>query len=254
MLNRFIFSVQDFDSASLSMLASVIHKFSQIGEYHCAICRGTEVVGRFSIDVTQRDTGVDCCLGQQQTQVNIDLKALEMSSTQHFESQAVNRFQIVEGGYAVFHVSNGVGGYSVEVDKIGHETQAIKVFDSKELKEDDLYAATILRPGTYCITNQTTKAQAELAVAYPERGKIPKQPQAIHIQCSKDAFMPNRIQINPTEPLVFHFQIPSRIKIELTKPEDRPKPTPTQQTTTQATTAAQEQRAKKIRRQLKINV
>ena len=250
MLNRFIFSIQNFDSASLSMLSSVIHKFTQTGEYHCAIRRGTEIVGRFSIQVTEKNTDQDCCSCQQQTQANIDLKALEIPAPQHFESQATNRYQIVKDGYAVFHVSNGAGGYSIEINKIGHETKAIKVFDSKELKEDDLYTATVLRPGTYRITNQTTKTQAELTVTYPEPGKIPKQPQPIQIQCSKDAISPNKIQIHPTQPLVFHFQTPSHIKIELTKPEDKPKPSTTQ-TATQKTTAA---KTKKIRRQLKIHV
>jgi hypothetical protein len=68
-----------------------------------------------------------------------------------------------------------------------------------------------------------TKAKAELVVDYPEIGKIPKQPQATKVECSQNAITPEKIKINPTESLLFSFKAPSRIKIELLKPEDRPR-------------------------------
>ena len=97
------------------------------------------------------------------------------------------------------------------------------IFDSRKLSENDYFVATPLRPGTYNITNVGTKAKAELVVAYPEIGKIPKQPQATKVECSQNAITPGKIKINPTESLMFSFKTPSRIKIELVKPEDRPR-------------------------------
>jgi len=250
MLNRFVFSIQNFDSASLSMLSSIIHKFTQAGEYHCTVKRGDDIVGRFSIAVTDNNAETASCSCQIATQANIDLKALDLPSTQHFESQMANCFELALGGYAVFHVSNGAGGYSVEIDKIGHETKALKVFDSRQLKEDDLYAVTVLRPGKYSVLNEVTKAKAELTVAYPERGKISKQPQSIHIKCGKDTIEPNKIHINPTEPIVFHFATTSRLKLILVEPEDRPNVGPTHQ----ATQKAELKTNKKIKRRLRIRV
>jgi hypothetical protein len=68
-----------------------------------------------------------------------------------------------------------------------------------------------------------TKKKAELVVAYPEIGQIPKQPQATKVECSQNAIIPKKIKINPTESLLFSFKAPSRIKITLVKPEDRPR-------------------------------
>jgi hypothetical protein len=111
----------------------------------------------------------------------------------------------------------------VETRKAGKEASPAKVFDSRELKDDDLVVATVLQPGTYSIINATTNIRAELTVLYPEIGKIPRSPQPVSVECSQKAMAPNKIRISPTQPLIFNFKVPSRIKIEFVKPEDRPK-------------------------------
>ena len=161
------------------------------------------------------------CATEAKSQVNIDLKSLDRPVANQIDSLSSNCFQVRTGGYAVFHVSGGAGGYSVELLKTGE--QKTKVFDSKKLDENDNFIATVLRPGTYSITNIDNKTRAELVVAYPEIGKIPKQPQAVKVECTAKAITPGKIKINPTEPLLFSFKTSARIKIELTKPEDRPR-------------------------------
>ena len=116
-----------------------------------------------------------------------------------------NCFQVKTGGYIVFHLSNGAGGYAVELRKTGRESKGKIVFDSRKLNENDLFVATPLRPGTYDITNVETKKKAELVVAYPEIGQIPKQPQATKVECNQNAIIPKKIKINPTESLLFSF-------------------------------------------------
>jgi hypothetical protein len=225
MLNRFIFSEINLDSGSLGVLTSVIHKFPEEGAYNATILRGSEAVGRFSILVgesPQRTTE----LRQQQryTQIHVDLKAPDLSLAQVAENRTDNRFLLERDGYAVFHISTGAGGYRVEVYKTGKEgNNAAKAFDSRELRDDDLFVATVLRPGSYSITNVTNKARAELRVLYPEIGKIPRIPEPVSLECTQKAIEPHKIQISPTQPLIFKFQIPSRIKIELVKPDDRPR-------------------------------
>ena len=41
---------------------------------------------------------------------------------------------------------------------------------------DDLFAATVLRPGRYRVANTVTGAEAKLDVAYPELGRRPMLP------------------------------------------------------------------------------
>jgi hypothetical protein len=219
-LNPFVFSQVNLDSASLTMLTSAVHKISEAGTYDGTILRGPDIVGRFRLAVS--DSGPENCSVESRNQVNIDLKSLDLPVAYHIESQLKNCFQVRTGGYVVFHLSSGAGGYAVELRKTGTEKGATKIFDSRKLNENDHFIATPLRPGTYCVTNVGTKAKAELVVAYPEIGKIPKQPQATKVECNQTAIIPSEIKINPTEPLLFSFKVASRIKIELVKPEDRP--------------------------------
>lgn len=218
-INPFVFSQVNLDSASLTMLTSVVHKISEPGIYDGTIQRGLDIVGRFRVAVS--DLPQEKCALESKNQVNIDLKSLDLPVADHIESQQQNCFQVKTGGYIVFHLSNGAGGYAVELRKTGIESCGKVIFDSRKLNEKDHFVATPLRPGTYHIINAETKAKAELIVAYPEIGKIPKQPQATKIECTQNAITPEKIKINPTEPLLFSFKTPSRIKIELVKPEDR---------------------------------
>lgn len=223
MINRFIFSQANLDSGSLTMLTSIIHRFTELGEYHATILRGADIVGRFSIVVGDRKTPQASSTAEVQQSINIDLKRLDLPLSKHLESEEGNCFMLRSRGYAVFHVSTGVGGYIVEIRKTGTEHGGVKVFDSLELKDEDIFTATVLRPGTYSIINVNTKAKAELVVAYPEIGKIPRQPETVQIECTKNALIPDKIRINPTQGLLFRFKTNSRIKIKLIKPEDRPK-------------------------------
>jgi hypothetical protein len=257
MINRFIFTQVNLDSGSLTVLASAIHKFSQTGKYHCTVFRGPDIVGRFSIVVCETSRPKSSCCDEQQThtegfkqQINIDLKQLDLPVNQHLESQECNCFKLKTGGYAVFYISTGKGGYAVEIKKVGTKSKAKEVFDSRKLTIDDFFTATVLRPGTYSITNIYTKAVGELTVAYPEIGKIPRNPKPITVECDKNSIIPNKIRIDPTQGLVFKFKSPSRIKIELTKPEDRPRPTKTKIKQSQPLMKVSK---REIRRRLKIN-
>ena len=257
MINRYMFSQVNFDSGSLGVLASVVHKFPELGTYHGAVLRGTNIVGRFSIVVSDCPTPTATSFGELQQNVRIDLNNLDLPVSKHLESQTCNCFMLKPGGYAVFHVSTGAGGYAVEIRKTGKERGGVKVFDSRELKGEDMFTATVIRPGTYSIINMSTKAKGELVVAYPEIGKIPRQPEAVSIECTESELTPNKIRINPTQTLLFRFKTSSRIKIELVKPEDRPRPRPAptqkigEQAKMQPATAIT---TKKVIRRLRINV
>ena len=252
-LNPFVFSQVNLDSASLTMLTSAVHKISESGIYDGTIQRGSDTVGRFRLAVS--DLPPEKCTVESKNQVNIDLKSLDLPVAEHIESQSKNCYQVKVGGYVVFHLSNGAGGYSVELRKTGTECKGKVIFDSRKLNENDHFVATPLRPGTYKVINVETKAKAELVVAYPEIGKIPKQPQATKVECTQNAMTPEKIKINPTESLLFSFKSPSRIKIELVKPEDRPRVAPqkkeVQQPKKQSNPSAPNQ---KPIRNLRINV
>ena len=194
-INPFVFSQVNLDSASLTMLTSVVHKTSESGIYDGTIQRGSDTVGRFRVAVS--DSPPEKCAVESKNQVNIDLKSLDLPVADHIESQSKNCFQVRTGGYIVFHLSNGAGGYSVELRKTGTESKGKIIFDSKKLNDNDHFVATPLRPGTYKVINVETKTKAELIVAYPEVGKIPKQPQATKVECSQNAITPRKNKNKP---------------------------------------------------------
>ncbi len=244
MINRFIFSQANVDSGSLTVLASVVHKFSESGAYFGKIRRGENEVGQFKILVGESLT--------MQPSVKIDLKAIEDPLSDQSKNPECSCFNLILGGYAMFFVSTGAGGYNIEITK--PENEGKKIFDNRELTSQDLFVATLLRPGTYRITNTLTKAEAELKILYPQIGKTPRQSQSVQVECTEKAINPPKISVNPGQGVIFNFKVPSRIKVELVTPEDKPKqPSPENQASQAKTKQDAKAPQKKIMRRLSLN-
>ena len=210
-IKRHLITQTGLDSGALTMLGSVVHRFSEPGEYLVTILRDNEAVGRFQLTVEKECPAM---------QVDIDLATLHRLASEHPVGEVEKRFKVNPEGYAVFHVSRGAGGYAVVASRMGRKRES-KPFDSRELKDGDLFAATMIRPGTYSVTNVITGAKGEIVVAYPRIGKKPyRPPEPVSIYWTENALEPDRIDINPAQGQVHHFKVPSRIKIELVKPDD----------------------------------
>nr|MBA3413499.1 hypothetical protein [Actinomycetota bacterium] len=122
----------------------------------------------------------------------------------------------------VFYVSRGPGGYAVQLGSADERARA-PIFDSRELKGEDLFAATLIRPGTYALRNAATGAEGEIAVAYPKPGRgrsAALQPKSI--ECTEEAFKPASIRIRAAQGQLYRCRVPSRIQIELLEPDDGP--------------------------------
>jgi hypothetical protein len=253
MINRFIFSQMNLDSGSLTVLASVAHQFSELGEYFGEVRRGNKVVGRFKIFVGEKPVASQLSSAVMQPNVKIDLKEMELTNSQQPKDEVGNCFMLKPDGYALFLVSTGAGIYEVEIHKPDTSCGGSKIFDNRELKEKDLFVATLLRPGTYSIKNTITQAEAELVVVYPEIGKTPTRSPPVRVKTTEKAIIPQKIIINPAQGLVFSFTVPSRIKIELVKPEDRPQRVQTEKDDEQKKTRLTEKsQAPKVTRRLKL--
>jgi hypothetical protein len=214
--DRNLFSQIGLDSGSLTMLGAVTHSFREPGEYRGTV--DTEEGGRavFYISVDKDSPAA---------QVNIDLAALAQPSETGKPcgcEGSQNRFSVNPKGYAVFHVSRGTGGYHVHVRR-ARENAEERVFDSRQLDDGDIFSAVILRPGTYSVVNAHTEARAEIVVPYPQVGETPYRPPApVRVQATRGHFEPRRIELQPGQGLLFECKTPSRIRIELEKPDDGP--------------------------------
>lgn len=225
-INRNLFAQTNLDSGSLTMLGAVIHNFSEPGEYHGTVLRGRDDVGNFHLTVDKECPDM---------QVNIDLAAIDQPDSENYESKLKKRLVVNPKGYAVFHVSHGAGGYAVRVGRLDDKSKD-EPFDSRELKEGDMFAATLIRPGIYSVVNANNKVRDEIVVAYSKIKKMPsyRPSDPVSIRCTKKAIKldktkiertkkaiePGKIEIEPTQGQVYHFETPSRIRIELQKPED----------------------------------
>ncbi|MGD0330038.1 MAG: hypothetical protein ABSB40_06275 [Nitrososphaeria archaeon] len=180
--------------------------------------RGTEIVGAFYITV-EKNSPV--------AQANVDLAKLggvmaEPSKCSPDNGDSRIHFVVNPKGYVVFHVSGGSGGYHVSVEKVEEDPRK-NLFNSSKLDERDIFSAIIIRPGTYSVTNLLTKTKGDIVVAYPKIGKVAyRPPSPVRVECSREAFEPNRIELQPGQGMLYHFKAPSHIKIELLKPDDGP--------------------------------
>ena len=225
-----LFTQTSLDSGALNMLGALTHSLSEAGQYRGAVYRGTENIGAFYV-VADKNSPV--------AQANVDLATLDpsiiyapslsvdgqssgCSCDQQGASAKTTQFVVNPKGYVVFHVSAGPGGYAVMVRK-AEEDPRTKIYDSRKLSEGDIFSAAIIRPGTYSVENDLTKAKGQLTVAYPRVGKTAyRPPKPIDFHCSASAIEPVKAELQPGQGIHFHFTVPSRIKIDLLKADDGP--------------------------------
>jgi hypothetical protein len=218
-VNHHLFTQTSVDSGALTMLGTVIHRFREPGEYLGMAERGSEARS-FHVRVDAQSPAM---------QVNVDLASLgpvapdtPSCGCKHGEAGPHPTFVVNPAGYVVFHVSGGAGGYRVRVGRL--EQPKAVLFDSARLDGDDLFAVTLIRPGTYSVRNTITKARGEIVVAYPKAGKRPYQPPApVEIECTEKTLRPSKIKLEAAQGQVYRFGTPSRIAIELLEPDDGPK-------------------------------
>jgi hypothetical protein len=218
----YLFTQFGLDSGALTLLGTVVHQFTEPGEYRGAAGGPGGASTPFYLTV-DKSPAVN--------QVNIDLATLGAPAVAasgcdcETPPTASNRFSLGAHGYAVFHVSGGAGGHYVKIGRAA-AAPAAKDFDSTSLKNGDLFAATILRPGRYKVTNAHHKGakHSDLTVTYPGRGKAAFQPPpTLRVECTAAGFSSPRLELKATQGIVFTCQDPSRIVIELIEALDPPR-------------------------------
>lgn len=218
------------DSGELAMLGAVIHNFSKPGEYHGAVIKGKQTASTFHLTVDEDSPAM---------QVDVDLAAL----TQRTSGRSVTpcecedektpedapHYTVNPRGQTLFYVSQGAGGYAVQVNRVNERPI---LFDSRELQDGDLFAATLIRPGSYQLTNARAGSKGGVTVAYPTPGKTAYQPpEPVTIEVTDKGFVVagdkqknlDKLEIKAAQGQIYRIKTPSRIRLELVKPDDGPK-------------------------------
>jgi len=227
-INRQFLEQTSFDSSSPGELGVVVHQFDRPGEYVVTCREGKEIIDERRLSVT--DEPLKAAPGPNQVAINFgrNLRGFASSRTGQSEgAQAREQDQrqvLAANGFATFSTSDTSGDYEVTVELADGKGKKRELFNNRRLESNDTFAVTLVRPGKYSVENTIAKAKGEITVAYP---KIEKRryrpPSPISVQCTKRGFEPSSVDLKPAQGIIFRFDIPSRIKIDLVKPDDGPK-------------------------------
>lgn len=223
--DRHLFTQIGLDSGSLTMLGTLVHGFTEPGEYRCALHAGPEVKAVFIVHADPESSNASA---------TVDLAALVGGTAPPSadadcgcegspeKAAAIPRVVVNPRGHVVFRVGSGAGQFYVHARRTASPTED-KGYDTRAMVDGDTFAAVLLRPGTYAMTNALAKAKGEIVVDYPplkERHYKPTEP--VRVTCDARGFSPASVRIGPGQGVIFESRTASRIAITLSKADDGP--------------------------------
>jgi hypothetical protein len=201
-INRLLLVNPALDSGAIAVRGTVFHVFAESGDHDVTILRDGRVTGRFTVAV-QPEGAVP--------QVNVDLAGLAAGADRSGNITA--HYAIREGGVMGFAVGLGVGRYAVV---IGHTAGggSRTVLDSRgQLPAGDLFAVTLITPGTYRATNLNTQARLPITVAMPGRGEPYSPARPTLVRAGDHGFDPAAAHILAGQSIVFLAETPARFLV-----------------------------------------
>jgi hypothetical protein len=218
LVNRQLLEQTTWDSGTPSGTAAVVHRFRSPGDYFATAILDDQVVGEVELAVLDRPGGQE--VEGPPLSTRVDLSWVRRSLLNRLRATQGERALVALGGHVLFSNTEQATGYAVTVTKPEEPDAA---FDTRQLGEDDLFAVTMVRPGTYTVSNTLTGSEGRVTVAYPTIGERPyRPPDPASVVCRADGFDPQSVDLQPAQGLVFHFEVPSRIVITLAEPDDGP--------------------------------
>jgi hypothetical protein len=209
----------EHDSASPSGLCAVYHKCRDVGEYVCEFLRNDEPIGRVFVKVGEEQDGAK----RLPSELKFDKHRLvsRYGKRQGIDT-AAEQYEIAQAGYVRFSSSRSRDDYTIVMTNSSNPAATV-VFDSRRLDAGDIFAAVLIRPGKYTISNTLSGSRGEIIVAYPVVGKEPYRPPVrLSVDSDRGGFSQTQISLKPAQELSVQIKVPSRITIELTEADDGP--------------------------------
>ncbi|MDQ5824866.1 MAG: hypothetical protein M3441_11780 [Chloroflexota bacterium] len=209
-LNRAVFTQKALDSGALTVLATLFHRFPERGNYDLFVQRRQEVIHRSNIRVVAENAP---------NQINVDLASLAESGADR-DCPPEEGYTLAVGGVMGFYASQGTGQYSVRIEEITSREKRTLLDSNEAVPEGGLFAVTLVRPGTYRVANADARGEGEIRVRLPKEEKF-RVDQPTLVECGRDGFKPKRLDMFAGQSVVFNCTTRCRIRVELTKPEER---------------------------------
>ena len=188
------------------MLAMVLHQFSSPGRYRASISsrgKGHRYV-TFDVDAKSEVMQLDIDLAGAIT--SKEKKSLSEASRGKRDEQAGI---LSPKGYVLFHASSGSGHSVIVSDSLGRV-----VFNSTKLGNGDLFAVSLLEPGSYSMKNSIDSSGGEITVSLPEKmfGRLAEL-ETKYVDVSEKKLDPQHIDLISSQGLVFRIKSPARVVI-----------------------------------------
>lgn len=211
-INTHAFRQTCLQSDALGVLGSIAHPLREAGDYRGSVrLRGAEVAAfRVRVDAEAPEQ-----------QADVDLAALATARRRLGGFSEEPAYRVRPGGWLVLFVSEGPGGFSVRLDRVGKKGGS---FDSRELGEGDVFIASLLRPGRYRLSDRHHKYEGTIRVSYPEPGKAPYRPKPpVSVRVTAKGFEPAEVAVGPAQGVVLTVESPkSALVVDCVEPDDGP--------------------------------
>jgi hypothetical protein len=213
MLNRAMFEVTSFDSAAPAGAAAVVHRFAEQGQFVVSMHGPDRVLDTRVLNVAAEHTagGVTVDVGDSRPRPGRPAPPCQPS-----------RLTLAEGGYACFTAAPGRGNRAM-VRRAGGGPDGEVMFDTQRLGADDVFAVTLVRPGTYAIRDTVQGTEGRVVVTYPVIGDKPYRPaDPVEVHARGGGLDPASVTIGPGQGLLVRVADASRITVDLLEPDDGP--------------------------------
>lgn len=178
-LNRSLFEKKDYDSKFVSVLQSLHHRFVNEGHFICNIYSKNRLIKTFNINVGKESKALTN---------NLDISEILGNKSDHYDSSINN--------YIGFYVSDGFMQYSISIYR-SKSKQEIE-FDSSNLRMNDIFCVSFIRPGKYIVENRLASARMLVEVFQFDKRSV--RPIKIEV---KDKFESEKIELMQTGTLFF---------------------------------------------------
>ncbi len=205
LLNRPVFTQKEFSSDSLTVLTTLLHRFTEPGSYQVRVKHARRPELAFAVEVSPT-------AGKQQ--LNVDLAGLIEDDAGCCGED--DRYELVAGGVLGLYPSAGVGGYAVTISHLGEKEKSVVLDNRKGVPGGDFFVVTLTRPGVYRVGDENSKAETEVHVGLPKGERVRTDAPTL-LQLGREGFEGEAPRLIAGQSLVIHCETTARLRVVLTR-------------------------------------
>lgn len=211
-LNRAVFAQTAFESRSLTVLTTLLHRFPVSGRYRVHVQHVSRPVRDLTVVVDERSTRL---------QANVDLARIHEESGCCCDDDG--NVELAVNGVVGFYPSTGVGGYRVVVTRLTSETgereggHDVVLDNQKGVPAGDYFAVVLTRPGNYVLAARN--ARTEVRVTLPRRERL-RTDEPTLVVLNEGGFTPRSLDLLAGRALVIQCDVDAELRLELVRPEE----------------------------------